>query len=119
MGIFSGQTTAGAALALSLVSAWAQDGTVAQWHVIGSFVKLWVLALLVWTAWGMFLWPLVMSPLRNLPGPKKRNHWLMGQGLRIWKEPTGWPMLEWYVLSDLGGTRWGCKRVTLADVQLG
>lgn len=101
MAIFSGQTTAGAALALSLAISWAQEGTVARWHIIGLFMKFWTLSLLVWAAWGMFIWPLVMSPIRHLPGPSG-NHWLFGQGLRAFREPTGWPMLEWYVLGVTG-----------------
>lgn len=96
MALFTGRSTAGAALLLSLVSAGARDDRLSGWTTVRDFAFFWAFAMIAWAIWGVLVYPYLWSPLRGLPEPSG-NHWLMGQGIRVLKEPTGWPMLEWYV----------------------
>lgn len=51
-----------------------------------------------WTLWTVILYPKVFSPLRGLPEPKSTS-WFNGHWKKINAEPSGAPMLEWYLLN--------------------
>lgn len=42
----------------------------------------------------VLLYPLVLSPVRHLP-TVKGGHWLLGQFLEIYRNPTGMPQIKW------------------------
>jgi len=65
-------------------------------YLAAVFVGAWTIQLLAWGVYTVFLYPLLLSPLRGLPEPEG-NHWLLGQWKVINKEPTGIPMKNWYV----------------------
>ncbi|KAK1600029.1 cytochrome P450 [Colletotrichum navitas] len=63
-------------------------------NLLCTFVGLFAFQIFSWTVFVVLLFPQYFSSLRSLPGPKD-DHWLMGQGLRIIREPTGVPMIDW------------------------
>ncbi|KAH7175310.1 cytochrome P450 [Dactylonectria macrodidyma] len=72
---------------------WKRDGW-SKSSLLGSFVALWLLGFTLWGVWVVWVYPLLLSPLRHLPEPSG-NHWMMGQWFRIIREPSGMPMREW------------------------
>ncbi|SPJ77997.1 related to Fum15 protein (cytochrome P450 family protein) [Fusarium torulosum] len=83
-----------ATAAISTLSiAWAQDNW-SRGQLLGHFSLLWFASLSIWGLWAGWIYPLLVSPLRHLPGPSG-NHWLMGQSKKIMAEPSGVPMREW------------------------
>ena len=87
-------TTAFAA-AGSLVLNWAKE-TGSRWSLLRFFVVLWLVGIMSWAIWAVWVYPLLVSPLRHLPQPRG-SHWLYGQFKRIVAEPSGIPMREWFV----------------------
>ncbi|EFQ29296.1 cytochrome P450 [Colletotrichum graminicola] len=63
-------------------------------NLLCAFLGLFAFQIFAWTVFVVLLFPQYFSSLRSLPGPKD-DHWLMGQGLRIMREPTGVPMIDW------------------------
>jgi hypothetical protein len=90
-------TTTAAISTLSI--AWAQDNW-SRGQLLGHFSLFWFASLSIWGVWAGWIYPLLVSPLRHLPGPSG-NHWLMGQSKKIMAEPSGVPMREWYVNMSL------------------
>ncbi|KAF7536605.1 hypothetical protein G7Z17_g13020 [Cylindrodendrum hubeiense] len=90
---FPWENITGGAFASTLFLAWAQDKW-SRWSLLGSFTQLWVVGLMLWVIWALWVFPIFASPLRHLPEPTN-NHWLFGQGKRIFAEPSGIPMREW------------------------
>ncbi|KAF7555624.1 hypothetical protein G7046_g6516 [Stylonectria norvegica] len=84
--------TAGAVMS-TLTLNWAQ-GEWTKSFLLVRFVGLWLVGFVLWVFWAIWVYPLLVSPLRHLPQPKD-NHWLYGQGRRIVAEPSGIPMREW------------------------
>jgi hypothetical protein len=79
----------------TLTLAWAHN----DWskpQLLGRFPVLWVAGFAIWVVWAVWIYPLLVSPLRHLPGPSG-NHWLMGQSKKIMAEPSGVPMRQWLV----------------------
>ncbi|KAI5459613.1 cytochrome P450 [Mariannaea sp. PMI_226] len=72
---------------------WKRDGG-SKSSLLSSFVALWLLGFTLWGVWAVWVYPLLLSPLRHLPEPSG-NHWMMGQWFRIMREPPGNPMREW------------------------
>ncbi|KAK1991467.1 cytochrome P450 [Colletotrichum falcatum] len=59
-----------------------------------TFAGVFMLQIFAWAVFVVFLFPQYFSSLRSIPGPKN-DHWLMGQYMRIIREPTGVPMIDW------------------------
>ncbi|KAH7005509.1 hypothetical protein EDB82DRAFT_442080, partial [Fusarium venenatum] len=77
----------------TLTLAWAHDDW-SKSQLLGRFPVLWIAGFAVWVVWAVWIYPLLVSPLRHLPGPSG-NHWLMGQSKKIMAEPSGVPMRQW------------------------
>lgn len=90
---FPWENITGGAFASTLLLAWAQDRWT-RWSLLGYFPMLWMAGLMIWVTWSLWVYPIFVSPLRHLPEPTG-NHWLFGQGKRIFAEPSGIPMREW------------------------
>lgn len=85
----------GGAATVTLALAWVQD----DWSrllLLKHFTKLWAVGFVLWVVWAIWIYPLFVSPLRHLPEPSN-NHWFLGQAKRIFAEPSGLPMREWFV----------------------
>lgn len=70
-----------------------------QWSTFtfaGYFVAGFTAYFVSWTFWTVILYPKFFSPLRGLPEPKNAS-WYNGNWKKIRDEPSGAPMLEWYV----------------------
>ncbi|KDN62252.1 putative cytochrome P450 [Colletotrichum sublineola] len=63
-------------------------------NLLCTFVGAFMLQIISWAVFVVFLFPQYFSTLRSIPGPKD-DHWLLGQYLRIMREPTGVPMIDW------------------------
>lgn len=57
-----------------------------------------ILQFVIWAFWTVILYPKFFSPLRGLPEPKNSS-WFNGNWKKIRDEPSGAPMLEWYLYS--------------------
>lgn len=84
----------------TLTLAWTHDDW-SKSQLLGRFPVFWIAGLAVWIVWAVWVYPLLVSPLRHLPGPSG-NHWLMGQSKKIMAEPSGVPMRQWLVYVHLG-----------------
>jgi hypothetical protein len=70
-----------------------------QWsrlQLTGAFAGIWLIQTFCWVVWAVMIYPHYFSPLIGLPEPDG-NHWLLGQWKRIAAEPSGVPMMDWYV----------------------
>lgn len=85
----------GGAATVTLALTWVQN----DWSrllLLKHFTGLWTVGFVFWVVWAIWIYPLLVSPLRHLPEPSN-NHWLLGQAKRIFAEPSGVPMREWFV----------------------
>lgn len=64
------------------------------------FAGAYLLQITGWLVYRVLIYPHFLSPLIGLPEPSQ-SHWLLGQFRRISKEPTGFPMMDWYVVAAL------------------
>ncbi|KAI8684130.1 hypothetical protein NCS57_00078500 [Fusarium keratoplasticum] len=83
----------GGAATVTLALTWVQN----DWSrllLLKHFTGLWTVGFVFWVVWAIWIYPLLVSPLRHLPEPSN-NHWLLGQAKRIFAEPSGVPMREW------------------------
>jgi hypothetical protein len=70
---------------------------VSKLALIRVFAAIFLVELIAWGVWRVLIYPHYVSPLRHLPQPSN-SHWLLGQGPKIIREPTGVPAREWYVV---------------------
>ncbi|KAF4977395.1 hypothetical protein FZEAL_6072 [Fusarium zealandicum] len=83
----------GGAVTGTLALAWSQ-GDWSSSLLLGRFAKLWLVGIALWSVWAVWIYPILASPLRHLPEPSD-NHWIWGQGKKIFRHPSGVPMREW------------------------
>ncbi|KAK7427673.1 hypothetical protein QQZ08_005779 [Neonectria magnoliae] len=90
---FPWENITGGAFATTVLLAWVRNEW-SRWPLLATFFMSWTAGLVLWAIWAVWVYPLLVSPLRHLPGPSG-DHWLLGQAKRIFAEPSGMPMREW------------------------
>ncbi|KAG8631122.1 hypothetical protein KVT40_000262 [Elsinoe batatas] len=85
-------------VAVSALTAYLITHFKSEMSIQGSFVltslAIFSGAFLGWAFWSVLIFPIYISPLRDLPSPPNATLF-MGHSARISKEPTGIPMRDW------------------------